>query len=481
MKKQLLIVACGLLAGAGAMAQQRPEMKLREPFELPKELRQELAQRGVAQPTAAARSTTVRKPGKTTIYQWSPLTQWSATPMVELNTYDASGQVTQVVERDSVTQRPSTRYSWAYNAAGQQTRNLIENWNGTAWQNQTLSLDSYNSASSLTEHLEQKWVNGAWQNVFRATVQYDARNHYVAWSNEDWRNNAWVATYGGRATVTYNAAGAVVEETEDLLNTATGTYQPNLRHVYSYASATALLPNGQTSQHWENGAYVNQQRVNNAVRDSQGRVLTSESELWLNGAWQLNSRFTTTYLDNGSTLGSFERRQSNAWVPLYRYAHIYDQWGTEVENVSETFTNNAWTIQEAYRYLLRYNAAHDLLARVRQNYDTNTKTYVNGVKFTYSDFQSITLGTRPSAELAAATQLYPNPTTGRLTVALPAQVGQGAAAVEVVNSLGQVVQRQVLLPRQGQAALDLSALSAGVYTVRIGTAAGLVVKKVVRQ
>ncbi|UOQ74611.1 T9SS type A sorting domain-containing protein [Hymenobacter cellulosilyticus] len=50
---------------------------------------------------------------------------------------------------------------------------------------------------------------------------------------------------------------------------------------------------------------------------------------------------------------------------------------------------------------------------------------------------------------------------------------------EVVNSLGQVVQRLMLQP--GRVSLDLSAQPAGLYTVQLRTSAGLVVKKVVRQ
>ncbi|MCB2408304.1 T9SS type A sorting domain-containing protein [Hymenobacter lucidus] len=481
MKKQLLTAALGLFSLGALHAQSGPEMAGRQLSELPRELRQLLAKKAVAV-APARRATTVRKPGKSAIYNWNYLgNQWATTARVEVFSYDASGQTTQIVEQDSITGQLHNRVSWTYNAAGAQTSSLNEIWNNAAWQNQSRSQDAYNSAGLLTEHLEQVWQNGAWQNLFRATVQYDAHNRYLAWSNEEWRNNAWVTTYGGRATRTYNAAGAVVEELESLLDTATGIYQPNTRYLYTYPSASSLLVSGQVSQRWQSGAYVNQQRVSNFVYDAQDRVISSEGEGWINGSWQLENRFTTTYLPNGSSQGLFEQRQNNAWVGLYRYAHSYDEWGNELGNVSESFANNVWTIGEAYRYLLRYNAAHDLLAKVRQNYNTTSKAYESSLKHTYSDFQSITLGTKPTAALAAQTQLYPNPTTGVATLELPNLPGSAPMPVEVVNGLGQVVQRLTLPPHQSQVALDLSALPTGIYSVQLHTAVGLIVKKVVRQ
>ncbi|UOQ74614.1 T9SS type A sorting domain-containing protein [Hymenobacter cellulosilyticus] len=78
-------------------------------------------------------------------------------------------------------------------------------------------------------------------------------------------------------------------------------------------------------------------------------------------------------------------------------------------------------------------------------------------------------------------QLYPNPTAGNVTLELAGLQEQAPVRAEVVNNLGQVVQRLVLPVRQGHATLDLSAQPAGLYTVQLYTSAGLVVKKVVRQ
>ncbi|QKG56297.1 S8 family serine peptidase [Hymenobacter sp. BRD128] len=72
-------------------------------------------------------------------------------------------------------------------------------------------------------------------------------------------------------------------------------------------------------------------------------------------------------------------------------------------------------------------------------------------------------------------QLYPNPTTGRLHVALPASLGP--ATVQVLDALGQTVSSAGLPSGGGE--LDLASLSRGLYIVRVvGTS---LVQRVVRE
>ncbi len=84
----------------------------------------------------------------------------------------------------------------------------------------------------------------------------------------------------------------------------------------------------------------------------------------------------------------------------------------------------------------------------------------------------VVLGTAPAA-LAAQVQVFPNPTTGRFTLALPAT---RAAQVQVLNALGQAVQTRTAT---GPVALDLSGLARGVYAVRVTLGADVVTRRLV--
>ncbi|MCC2547766.1 T9SS type A sorting domain-containing protein [Hymenobacter sp. BT175] len=98
-------------------------------------------------------------------------------------------------------------------------------------------------------------------------------------------------------------------------------------------------------------------------------------------------------------------------------------------------------------------------------------------------FQAGRVTATTNGALDARTALYPNPTTGVATLELSGLREQGSVRVEVLNLLGQMVQNHTIKPRQGivEHKLDLSQLPTGVYTVRIHTAEGLVVKRLVRQ
>ena len=75
--------------------------------------------------------------------------------------------------------------------------------------------------------------------------------------------------------------------------------------------------------------------------------------------------------------------------------------------------------------------------------------------------------------------VYPNPTPdGRLTLELTGTQAK-ASQLEILNSLGQAVQRRSLAP--GTATLNLASLAAGVYTLRLQTEQGILTQRVVRE
>ncbi|MBC6992436.1 T9SS-dependent choice-of-anchor J family protein [Hymenobacter sp. BT491] len=80
--------------------------------------------------------------------------------------------------------------------------------------------------------------------------------------------------------------------------------------------------------------------------------------------------------------------------------------------------------------------------------------------------------------LSRAINAYPNPTTGRLTIDLGATSARKVQAA-VVNSLGQVVYTRTLTGKQDQ--LDLSALAAGIYTLKLDIDGETAVKRIAVQ
>jgi hypothetical protein len=85
--------------------------------------------------------------------------------------------------------------------------------------------------------------------------------------------------------------------------------------------------------------------------------------------------------------------------------------------------------------------------------------------------------------LQAAAHLYPNPTSSSTTLEISGLTSSGSVQLEVLNTLGQVVLRRDVQPRAGlvREQLDLRSVASGVYSVRVFTPQGTVVKRLVRE
>lgn len=81
-----------------------------------------------------------------------------------------------------------------------------------------------------------------------------------------------------------------------------------------------------------------------------------------------------------------------------------------------------------------------------------------------------------ASALSQSVELFPNPAHTSTTLRLPTALAQQPLQATVVNSLGQVVLRRTL-PATATHALPLTALAMGIYTLRLQTEQGLVVKR----
>ena len=92
------------------------------------------------------------------------------------------------------------------------------------------------------------------------------------------------------------------------------------------------------------------------------------------------------------------------------------------------------------------------------------------------------LATAPAA-LAPQVLLYPNPARDQATLSLPGVAGASRVQAELLNTLGQVVHRQVApLPAGGaQLTLPTAGLASGVYVVRLTAGAAVVTKRLTIQ
>jgi hypothetical protein len=88
------------------------------------------------------------------------------------------------------------------------------------------------------------------------------------------------------------------------------------------------------------------------------------------------------------------------------------------------------------------------------------------------------LATVPAA-LAQQVALYPNPAKTQVTLTLPTALGRQAGTAALLDALGRVVRTQELPASLASHSLPLGGLAQGMYSLRLTTEAGVLVKKLV--
>ncbi|MBC8081695.1 MAG: T9SS type A sorting domain-containing protein [Hymenobacter sp.] len=370
-------------------------------------------------------------------------------------TYDARGNTAQIVYTDSATNAPLEKELYIYNA-----QNL------------------------LTEYVQQLWSVSTYENAERAQSTYDAQGNLTLDIYQEWVGNAWVTRNGVRFTSTYNPAGVLTSQVYESYDEGTGIWEPQGRALYTVDASNRWSEI--IAQRLSNGSYVNEERIVNITWYNWTKLLPSYYEVqeWdvASGTWNDSFRSSSTYQPNGSSVEISQYLAApNTWINESRITSTYDNFGNQILDQSESWDNNAWAIFYSTQYLLAYTTGNQVRRTVEQSYDITLAGYENYSLTTYDNF--LTLGTRKATGLEVAATLHPNPTLSTTTLDLAGLREQGTVQAEVLSSVGQVVQVLTLRPRQGVISqeLNLSTLPAGIYTVRLRTAEGIIAKRVVKQ
>ncbi|GAB3858992.1 hypothetical protein GCM10028822_34850 [Hymenobacter terrigena] len=84
-----------------------------------------------------------------------------------------------------------------------------------------------------------------------------------------------------------------------------------------------------------------------------------------------------------------------------------------------------------------------------------------------------------SAALAQQVAVYPNPARNQVAIELPLSLSRQPVMVALVDALGRVMRRQVLSAGLAAHVLPLSNVTPGIYSLRLTTEMGMVVKKLI--
>lgn len=329
--------------------------------------------------------------------------------------------------------------------------------------------------------------------IYKNTYEYDSYGNQIGSYDygTDGNSNTLVLKNGNRTIYSYDA-GVLTEEVYSNYDYANNTWQDVEKTVYVYS--VGIAPVSISRYEWDGTTWVELATyVNITWYDFDAFEVKSYSAEYIDEDDGETYRETYTSTSPGNGIELYEMKDGNAWIPVERYLESLDSQGNMI-SISQEYINNAWVNDNknvtmfdemgnyaGYEYYNWVNNAWELVeSNTYQNtYNTNnvlveqvrTSTY-NGTiymsKTVYSEFETLTITSTSNAVASFELKAFPNPVHDVLTISTP---NQESAEVRVYNMQNALMQTATI--EAGNATINVSNLSAGVYMLQVQTASGV--------
>lgn len=344
-------------------------------------------------------------------------------------TYGANSRTATHYARRNNVWEPTDRTTSTYDGSNRETQTLNQDYRNGAWVDTSRTVSTYGADFFPTESLYQNFVAGTWTNESRTLTSRSGTNLVTV--DQDWNGTAWVNT--DRTTLPYESYRSFYEAFEPV--------SIDLFALYADPAVIQAQYFDVLEETWNGSAWVNDTR-STATRDGQGRALTRFLERWNGTAWAADNRDTLTYTNgrlSRTTSWDYSTVPTGELDTITNYTYDGNGNATEVEFISYDEGEPA----SFFRFLFQWAGV---------------------------------TAAAPEAPLADRLGLatHPNPARGAVTArfALPEA---GPVTLRVLDLTGREVARVAAGVRpagEGTAALALGGLPAGLYVLRLETAAG---------
>ncbi len=203
-------------------------------------------------------------------------------------TYNANGDMEEMILSrydNNLSLNPHYRSESVFAANGTIAEIKTYTWDGTVWE-QGSSIDRTYDQNKLSESINRKISSGQMSNSNKSTYVYNSEGRMIQMMNQIFDQNAW--TDFSRSTYSYAGKKVVAILNEKLMN-GTWTASTNSEYIYTGNNVNRVVIKVMQNQVFENSTRISY------TYDSNGNQLTSISEIWKNGTWELNSRTQNTW------------------------------------------------------------------------------------------------------------------------------------------------------------------------------------------
>lgn len=209
-------------------------------------------------------------------YTWDSTDHWLQTNRYT-NLFDANERMVQTTNEvwNTTTNHwdSSDRGMYTYNAQGQQTEYLVQDWNGGTWDNSFKQTITY-TAAGMSQQLNQFWnsSNNTWFDNDRFVYSYDANNKLAEELHQFW-NSTWQNV--NRTRYSYNGTGLLQTASFHVWNISANTWDSSTRSTITYDAAND--PATTLYEEWDGSAYVYLQKQTTTFSNHQRTLAETQS------------------------------------------------------------------------------------------------------------------------------------------------------------------------------------------------------------
>lgn len=345
-------------------------------------------------------------------------------------------------------------YTWKLNSQG-------------TWTQKSRSIDhAYDANDHLLYYLYQTGdeVNG-WTNFNRFTYTYDAAGNELSYQEEKWNGSNWITQWlvnhvydpngkilsstglAFRQLYSYNAQNLLEMKTYQELSN--GNWVDNSRQLYAYSPNVIQ----ETIEYWANGAWVASDRYSDTY-DANGNIIENLYESWNGTSWVITTRSTSNYDGNGLLQQTLtEYWVGNSWGNSSLLAYTYDANQNLVYWISSNWNAGDW--KGSLRQINGFDAKNNLINARLESWNDTEWGLISYGRLYYAEFVST------HAPEFAAFDIFPNPANTSVTIK-----SDGFDQAIIFNQQGGLVRAQ-RLQGQPEETLLLGNLPAGNYILQV--------------
>lgn len=314
-----------------------------------------------------------------------------------------------------------------YDGNNHLTNSLSQTWDSTllSWTNAIQLNYTNNPNGTVNQMIAQIWMTDTWSDSYRTTFTYNAFNKELTAISDIWVGTDWMPT--SKQTNTYDTnqylTNSLRQSWDFITSNWTNSTQSNYTNNSNGTVAQVINQSWNTvGSSWDNVAKTNY------TYNASDAVLTAISQTWT-GSWVNDTQITNTY--NGpqltTTLSQDWDLPGSVWVNNALDNYTYNGNGTLYQIVNQLWTTGAWV----------------------NNYRAT---------FTYSPLATV------SFDYQKGIKIYPNPTQDYIMI--QSNPAWSDLNYMISDTKGKTCQTGTL--NGEETTIDIHALAAGIYLVKIG-------------